>query len=170
MKNKKFTFDKFCKMGLEDIKKDGSYITKLYVIGESHNLVIAFADMPAEYNNRIKMFLGAGIKAAQQAMLGNLKGLYFGTEGYQLKLPDGEKWDSSKRIKDDPRNVEVLLMTEKNIENNKTRVRSYEMKRDATGKLTDLILTDKGYNSAKSPLLEAFTFGYTRAKITEPRH
>ena len=173
IKKKIYDFETFCKNSITKTKKSGGFISELIAIGDANNIIIAFADLPETFEEKIKMFVGAGKKTGTDALIGKLQKLYFGTESWMIQVDkDEEKPDGY--IRDNPNRVEILLLTEQNLENHTSQAKFYIMKRDSEEKLIDLAEMDglknkSEFNKTESPLLDAFAWGFNKGREVQTR-
>jgi hypothetical protein len=84
-----------------------------------------------------------------------------------LKTDNGQDDLGDRRISEHPDRVEVLIVTHLNVRQNKSRMRMYEMKRDAKGKLVEIVGGGVSNNpqEVRSYLLEAFVAGWNMKSL-----
>jgi len=107
----------------------------------------------------------AGMKLATEGDLGSLEGIYFISEAWtSVATKKQAKMGHFIRPSLDPYKKEALIVVGKDLVAGKTQVKTFEIVRQ--GENVDLRenKTDKA-DTADSPLLDAFEFGYKLASL-----
>ena len=139
--------------------------------GEKQATLAVFGDFPGEHSDKLRVMFEAGWEiGTNKATFGELKECYFMSEAWLSRVDKDEK-EPYQRPSLDPQRVEVVLINQ--LKNGKTKIATLELKRDSSGKLTDLVEIPEMKQSGvevESPLLDAFVVGYNKAtpKPTRP--
>jgi|SRR5579859_919562 len=149
------TLTEIIEMAEEVLLREGQHMPTVMVIGSKKTAMLRLSDLPDTHAGRARRMFSAGRSIAREGVVGRLQQVYFISEGW---MSTGEK---GKMPSQDPKRVEVLLISGLNLETTQVDIVVHEMVRDSEGTLIELKALDiSGVERADSPLLRAFAQGF----------
>ena len=162
----RYTIDEVVKIAQEVLLEHGNNVPTIIAEGEKGSAINQLLPFPQTHEGRRERLFIAGLMLAQSGRVGNLKQVFFVSDGW-LSLVD-ETGPPQIPPSQDPDRIEVLQITLLEIEANHTDLVLFEMVRDAEEKLIELNpLEQPGVEeggAVESPLLAAFVDGFGRGR------
>jgi hypothetical protein len=154
------TLDEVAHQAREVLLRDGHHVPLLLIEGRSGDISIPMSDLSPLYEQRLQQFLTAGYLLARSGHIGDLRQLFFISEGWYtsqdkgtvLQLPPSQ----------DPKRKEILMVSQLVLHTAQANLLVFEMLRNKRGKLTavrELHRADD-ITAIHSPLLNAFVLGF----------
>ena len=150
--------------------KEGEIPPLFFVFGDKEKAVCIFEEFPDTAEGRAKVALELGVNVAKekQEEIGNLRSVVFVSEAWMSVLKKDEKMKTTPSK--DPKRIEVLMVTGKEILNKKTNGVIFELVRDKKGKIIKLEHYEDTENKSdemtlESMQIEAFLFGYSKGQM-----
>src|SRR5579859_2383557 len=153
------TLTEIIEMAEEVLLREGQHMPTVMVIGSKKTAMLRLSDLPDTHAGRARRMFSAGRSIAREGVVGKLQQIYFISEGW---MSTGEKGKMPDKVpSQDPKRVEVLLISGLNLETTQVDIVVHEMVRDSEGTLIELKALDiSGVERADSPLLRAFAQGF----------
>ena len=111
--------------------------------------------------------LSAGYALAQSGEVGDLRQVFFISEGWMIVGEEGKL--PASRPSEDPRRKEVLVISNLSTREQESRLVIFEMVRDVEGQLAELrdiqLPGENEEGHAETPLLDAFVDGFRMGVI-----
>lgn len=167
-------FNKAVETAQEVTIKNNGHIPQIMAFGSISNSIMAFADFPIDFNDKMRLMAGAGGKLAetqlQEKSLGELEDVIFISEAWMKTAKKGEQVQLP--VRDNPDRIEVLIIIGRNLKEDIDSHAYFKMIRD---KKTDKVIKlesmtkeiKKLYSEADieqskidSPIVNAFIYGY----------
>ena len=162
----RYTIEEVVSIAQEVLLEHGNHVPTIIVEGEKGPVINQLVPFPETHEGRRERLFIAGLMLAQSGRVGNLKQVFFISEGW-MSLAD-ETGPPQAPPSQDPDRIEVLQITLLEIEANHTDLVLFEMVRDAEEKLIELKpLEQPGVEEGgdvESPLLAAFVDGFGRGR------
>jgi len=132
-----WAFDEITRLAKESALKHGKHIPTLIVERSTQTVYTRFTQFPGPYEERAHRLFAAGYSLAEEGEVGNLKQVFFISEGWMSsgvagKLPDVPP-------SQDPNRKEVLVISGLQVLGHKTTIRLLEILRNGAGKLIGLL-------------------------------
>lgn len=157
----RFTLEDITRLAKESALKQGQHIPTVVVEGSLQPVYAQFKEFPGTHEERLNRLFAAGYSLAEEGQVGNLKQVFFISEGWLSTRVTGTLPDVPPS--QDPNRQEVLIISCLQILGHKTRIRLLEMLRNSAGKLIGLRELDLDQDEradAENPLLDAFVAGF----------
>ncbi len=153
------TLTEIIEMAEEVILSEGQHMPTVIVCGSKKTVMLRLTDLPDTHAGRARTMFSAGRSIAREGVAGKLRQVYFISEGW---MSAGEKGKMPDRApSQDPKRVEVLLISGLNLETTQVDIVVHEMVRNSEGTLVELKALDiTNGERAGSPLLRAFAQGF----------
>ena len=150
------------------LMENGQHMAQLNVYGSKSSALLAFADFPSDFDIKMRMMLGAGAKVADGDKLGELEEVYFISEVWMGGMIEKDDFKKGNFVmpRDNPDRQEALMIVAQDLKNKgKPIMYPYMIKRSPKGDIMGLSAVDATKNmEVDSPLLDAFVFGFDKAK------
>lgn len=146
----------------EVLLQQGYHLPTLIVQGDQRTVVAQFDDFGETHDERAQNFFTAGMVLARDSQVGRLQQLFFIAEGWMSRTQDGQP--PHQPPSQDPKRLEILIVTHHRPQGNQTRMMLAEMRRDTAGNLREVrdlaAEGDDDVRQADSPLIVAFMMGF----------
>lgn len=155
-------FEKISQIAQEVALAHGAHVPTLIVLGERGSTAVQVSAQTDTHQARAALMKVIGYKLADVGNIGPLKQVCLVNEGW-VSMASEEAAPDMVASKDLQRK-EALIVAMIDLQANQTRMRLFEMVRDAEGKLIDLPPLDLGPpdSEVKAFLLEKFVDGYQK--------
>jgi hypothetical protein len=157
-----YSLEEVVEIAQEVILEHGNHVPTIIVQGEKGSAINQLVPFPETHEGRQERMFIAGLMLAQSGRIGDLKQVFFISEAWMSAADE----DGPPRIppSQDPKRIEVLIITHLEVEDQRTELALYEMIRDAEGRLADLLELEQPGTAegghVESPLLSAFVEGF----------
>lgn len=154
------TIEQVAQIARENMLRDGYHVPMVLAEGSRQEVVMQIAEIGKTFAERERQMVQAGFALAQTGVVGILHQVFYVGEGWMSVGERGQ--EPHYPPSQDPTRKEVLLIMSFNAQTGQSDGRVWEMVRDATGKLVDVVAfeeLEKG-TGAESPLLVAFVAGF----------
>lgn len=145
----------------EVVLKTGKHYPQLFAYTEKGMITSLFVDFPNTHEKKVELFLNTGVKLAEGKGAGKLEEVYFITEGWMATV---DKKEIMVRPSEHPKRKEVLIVLGRILDEDKTVLAQFEMVRNEKEEVVELKDMGTFESKIKSPLLDAFLFGYTKTQ------
>lgn len=163
--SKPLTLKDIAEMAAGIVLQTGYAVPHLFIQGKKGVTVTMLSggvpDSRAE-KQRFFRFAGESCKREAGAAIGELTDVFFTIEAWMVKLPNTPQINMSEIVPSEhPERVEVVIVTHKDVINDRLDIEMFEMKRNAAGELIELQQMSKegGEVRGESNLLDAFVEG-----------
>jgi hypothetical protein len=154
-------------MAKESIMKNGEHAPMLYVEGKQGDVTMAyFADLPATTLERQIMLFGLGREHGITHPDNPVQEVYFISEAWvSTAMHKGKpKYNAPS---EDPNKKEMLIVLHLDGSTAKTTMHRFEMQRDGSGALMDLLTIPDDLGDIHDKLLPSFLAGTLSAKMSD---
>jgi hypothetical protein len=156
------TFDDLIADAVQHTLETGFHLPTVFAVG-TKIVAVMIGDMPGTHDERAAVMYFLGFQTARQP-IGQLRDVVFVMEAWMAHAEPGET-EMRIRPSEHPQRKEILALSHYSLRESKLELVSYEMIRDASGKLIDLVKnadtrTDKTGVSPESGLVDAYIQGY----------
>jgi hypothetical protein len=140
--------------------RDGQHVPLLLVEGRTGDVSIPMTDLSPNYEQRLQQFLTAGYLLATSGHVGELRQLFFISEGWYTSKDKGTVRQPPPS--QDPKRKEILIVSQLVLHTAQANLFVFEMLRNQRGKLTAVreLHSADDITAINSPLLNAFVFGF----------
>ncbi len=151
------TIEQVAAIAKETILRDGYHIPMMLVDGSKNHVAIQITEVGDTFEERQRQMFQAGFALAQENVIGSLEQVFFVTEAWMSAgTQDKEPVYPPSQ---DPNRKEILFISCLNVLTRENEALTFEMIRDAEGKLVELTQLQRS-TEAESPLLNAFVVGF----------
>jgi hypothetical protein len=155
------SFEYLIQKAKEITLQDGNHVPVLIVEGSRGLAISQMRDVPDTHDERLDLMRSMGQAAAMSGKLGQLRQVFFISEGWMSEANGGKPPDL--RPSQDPNRKEVLIVSGLELKGQQKYIRIFEMIRNPNQRVVDLSELspphDKG-GMIEIPLLDAFAQGF----------
>ena len=157
-----FTLEEVVRIAKEVALEHGGHVPTLIAEGNKRAFGGQIANLPETHEDRVRWMLSAGYALAQSGEVGDLRQVFFISEGWMVVGDEGAPLASRPSL--DPKRKEVLVISNLSTREQESQLVIFEMVRDVEGQLAelrDIQLPDENEEGhAETPLLDAFVDGF----------
>ena len=151
------------KLAIDVCIKENGHIPQLIVCGKRQSSIMILKHFPDTYEEKIKTMASAAIQTVieQGEKIGELRRVFFISEAW-MSVVKKKNLKTFLMPSKDPNRIEVLIISEFDVDNNEENVSSFEIKRNSENRIYNLerMKMGKGTGETKSALLQSFIKAY----------
>ena len=159
------SFEEVVSNAKEVMFQEGRHVPVVIMDATNNILVSHIPHMPPTHGERVDLMQFLGQVAARSGKVDRLEQVFMISEGWMRETNDQSQLDLPPS--QDPKRIEVLIISGIEIKKHKKRLKLFEIVRDADEKvigLEELLpIVEKQKETVEIPLLEAFVRGFQTA-------
>ncbi len=155
------SLEKVIRLAKEVALRDGRHLPTVIAEGSARPAITQLAHLADTHEGRVQQLFVAGFILAQSRHVGELKQVFFISEGWMSLAKEGKL--PERPPSQDPNRTEILFISSLKVRNHEAQIVLFEMLRDEEGRLTELKELQPAASGAaevESPLLAAFVAGF----------
>ena len=161
------SIDIIAQKAVDVLLQSGNHSPHLFIFTMTESMIAPLAFIPETSEAKGMLMQVLAHEARKQSQSNVLTDIFMVTEAWMLNTEKSTEDLGDVRISEHPDRVEILAVTHFNVRHNNTRMRIYEMKRDAQGELVEIVAApiSEEPQEVRSYLLESFVAGWNASPL-----